>query len=361
MTWLSLTTPQGGAFSPAGLVAGPGLDALPLEAEAPGLLAQGTLYMDIAPVSETADVTLFEVAVVRPWAVALSIHLHPGGRVSLRLDTPGGKTHASVQVPGLTEGAGAQLTYFWDGPNRMARLSLYCPDTGDFDSVPLPNPKPLPMSVVQASAIGKDIPAFVYVVGFSDSQIPTGPMPGLPGQMIVETTLGTARLDRLRMGDCVYGFDGLPVPVLAAVTEVMPCYGAFAPTLLRPRKAQDGRGQIVAHHSQMLCEGPEVEYLTGAERVLIPAGDLPSGRICALSSPPALLPFSQVICTEPAYLHFGETRFATLHFGQDTAELGLRNSTVARSIPGALVGHDQPPMRVLRAFEAVTLGSMMAA
>ena len=361
MTWLSLTTPQGGAYSPAGLVAGPGLDALPLEHDAPGLLARGTLYMDIAPVSEITDVPLLKVAVIRPWQVDLSVHMHPGGRVSLKLDTPGGQMRATVHAAGLTEGAGAQLTYFWDGPNRTAQLSLYCPDTGDFSFVVLANPKPVPMSVVQAAALGSDMPAQVRVIGFSDTRVPTGPMPGLPGKMMVETTLGTTRLDQLKMCDCVYGFDGLPVPVLAAVTEVMPCYGTFAPTLLRPRKAQDGHGQIVAHHAQMLCEGPEIEYLTGTEKVLIPAGDLPSGRICALSSPPALLPFSQVICTEPGYLRSGDTRIATLHFGRDTAEMSMRHATVAKPIPGALIGHNQPPMRVLKSFEAITLGSMMAA
>ena len=95
----------------------------------------------------------------------------------------------------------------------------------------------------------------------------------------IETVLGPVPAGQLRPGMGIRTLDG-GIRALKGVRHMsLPAAGSFAPVVLRRPFFAAERDLLVSADQMLLISGPSVEYLTGEEEVLVPAGALADGRV----------------------------------------------------------------------------------
>jgi hypothetical protein len=95
----------------------------------------------------------------------------------------------------------------------------------------------------------------------------------------IETAHGPVPAGQLQPGTGIRTLDHGILPLKALHRMSLPAAGSFAPVVLRrPFFAMD-RDLLVSADQHLLISGASVEYLTGEEEVLVPAGALADGRV----------------------------------------------------------------------------------
>ncbi|MEM7295909.1 MAG: Hint domain-containing protein [Pseudomonadota bacterium] len=362
MAWICLTTQDRGAFDPSGLPEGKEHQELPLCQAAEGLLARGTVYLDVEYPSVTGrELTLFAAATQVPWGMEMRITALPSGNVSLTCAGPNRRTETMLIAPTIQPGAALRLTYTWDGPAQIGHFSAHWPNEDELVTQAVVQPMPLPMALIRHIAQPDVLGSMATFVAVADHQMPIGPMPGVGAETMVETSMGHKPISDLSIGDSLMGIDGTASPVLSLVRQSLPCFGSTNAMVLRPRSMEDAETVVVTAETRVMTGGPDVEYLIGEQAVLVAARQLERARVSDMAQAPAFMTFYQAVCAEPIVTEMAGTAISTLYFSPSAKAHNLRTLTTIADIPGNLFGHGRPAAPVLKTFEAVTLAAQSQA
>lgn len=210
---------------------------------------------------------------------SFAVFVGPDGGLSL-LHREGAKLLRASLPPAPAAGADVgRLTYFFDSAKRSWNLRL----AGLTGGAPLAAAQGVG-AMAFANRDAEDIckkgnfdPAVLWF-GFSRSMDVPRAAPWIGLRTVVETSLGPVAAGNLKAGDVVMTTDHGPKPLRAVHFMELPARGSFAPILLRA-PFYDKRGDVLVSADQRLVvSGSAVEYLFGAEAVLVAAGDVVDGR-----------------------------------------------------------------------------------
>jgi hypothetical protein len=95
----------------------------------------------------------------------------------------------------------------------------------------------------------------------------------------IETAQGPVPAGLLKPGEGIRTLDHGIQPLKSLRPMTLPAAGSFAPVVLRHPFFAAERDLLVSADQLLLISGPSVEYLTGEEEVLVPAGALADGRV----------------------------------------------------------------------------------
>lgn len=118
----------------------------------------------------------------------------------------------------------------------------------------------------------------------------------------VATLRGTVLAEGLRPGDRVIGLDSAAHEVTAISRIEVPSRGSFAPVLLRCPFFGANIDLLVSSDQLVLVGGTAVEYMFGAEEVLLRAGALVNGRAAMFDNRRASTLGITIDCGEPVIL-----------------------------------------------------------
>lgn len=143
---------------------------------------------------------------------------------------------------------------------------------------PLPFDGPLMQQLADRIGGGHRHPSVLWFGLTSSPDLPkAAPWIGL--NTPIETVLGPVPAGQLRPGMSIRTLDS-GMRVLKAIQHMtLPAAGSFAPVVLRRPFFAAERDLLVSADQMLLICGASVEYLTGEEEVLVPAGALADGRV----------------------------------------------------------------------------------
>ncbi|MCU0816563.1 MAG: Hint domain-containing protein [Cypionkella sp.] len=132
--------------------------------------------------------------------------------------------------------------------------------------------------ICRSDGVGLRHPALLWF-GVTQGNEPPEQAPWIGLQTPIETARGPVAAGNLRPGDMVLTADNGLQPILRVNRLRLPSRGSFAPIILRAPFLRQGSDILAAAGQLLVLHGPEVEYMFGAEEVLIPAEALADGRI----------------------------------------------------------------------------------
>lgn len=330
------------------------------------LMPRGTLMVETRLSPEGRPQTLFEISRTHPWIGTLSLRAVPGGGVILTESQGDGIRHATLPAFPDARTEVLRLTYSWDAPARRGWLTAECPDSDRVAMVAVDAPHPLPMSDLQAlirAPRAARMDGDVVFVALSDHVEPVGPTPGLSGGVAFDTPGGQRPVAAFRRGDRVTVGDGIEMPVLQAVSRMVPALGSFSPVHLRAPYFGLRQDIVVAPGQRLLLSGSRVEYLFGHETVLVAARHLINGTSALwFRGAPPLWRYHQLLLPENEMLQAGGAALESLFIGR----LRRRPEQLARSILSGcdrrqLPEHARPSRPVLKPYEAMAIAGPNAA
>ncbi len=181
----------------------------------------------------------------------------------------------------------ARLSFWADSVARSWRMRFQPPDnlpaTEARGADPLPFDGGLMRQLSDRMGGGMRHPAVLWFGLSSGASLPpAAPWIGL--NTPVETSRGILPAALLGPGMQIRTLDHGMMPLRAVHRMSLPAAGSFAPVVLRQPFFGEQRDLLVSADQLVLIAGPSVEYLTGAEEVLVPAGALADGRVAERDS-----------------------------------------------------------------------------
>jgi hypothetical protein len=285
----------------------------------------------------------------------------------LRLLLRQGDTAQSCALPTRIKDPGevVLMTYGWDAPARMGVLAAYLPDrdllfqTDIVAPVP-PNLRDLGrmMDAGQGSSLAPDV-TFAAV---ADHMAPIGPLPGLGGQVRIETPDGAVPIGLLRCGDVVNTVGGDPACVVWVGAVDLPARGRFAPLTLRAPYHGLNADMTVRPDQRLHLSGSDIEYLFGQEEVLAAIRHLEDGRSVLRAPEVAVVRYHQLVLDRHAVIRANGAMLESLDIAPLLADPARLRHSIVSEVPVAMLPRGASlPQPVLRDFEAMTWRRQKAA
>lgn len=362
MAWIGVTDHQDGWFSLDGANGAPDAG----DTFAPGsLLARGTLLVETRLSPENRPQTLLAFRRSHPWAGTFSLQALPGGSIVL-IEAQGNDTRTAVlPCPYNDRTDIVRITYSWDAPGRIGRLSIERPQPNSTHSVDLPNSRPMVLDDLREIMLRRghrEMDREVTFAAASDAIEPVGPMPGLTAQTPVLTSLGEKPVHHIRRGDLVITDRGERVPVLQVVRRTVPARGSFHPIRLRAGYFGLKRDIAVSPNQKLVMRGSDVEYMFGREAVLVPARHLVNNVSAFWAKGPEMVTYFQVLLPGHEAVLASGCPVSSLLIGRIRRKPeALAASVLAGFDRSRLPEHAQAAWPILKPFEAITLASSRAA
>ena len=203
-------------------------------------------------------------------AIGPSLLLRVAGRMRrFRMDARlAPDTIGAARIGLWVDGANWRLTYQELGQESVAELRGIDPLPLDVDLIrqiadPMGGALRHPAVLWFGLTLSADLPRAAPWIG-----------PNTP----IETDRGPVAAGQLVPGMRVRTLDAGFRPVQRVHRMTLPAAGSFAPVVLRRPFFAVERDLLVSADQLLLVAGPSVEYLTGEEEVLVPAGALADGR-----------------------------------------------------------------------------------
>lgn len=319
------------------------------------LLPVGTLQFQVKVTDCAFGVPLLRIATDTPWPHEICFDLDGRGNPGLRIKQQG-KPDVIAQSTLAARAALSDIivTYAWDAPNRIGRLSVA--NAGNFqgETVVVENAPPLFKTDVLELAL--QVPnSPLEFVALSDRAEPIGPMPGIDALTLIDTPLGPKRAGEIAAGEMVETDIG-PQTVLARVKRCLPMAGVFAPIRLHAPFHGLKRHMTVARHQTFVFGGADVEYAFGGSTVHIPAGLLETRRQPAPEW--GTRAYCQFVLPKPAGVFAQGAILGSLNIGRlRRSKLELAISLLGGMDPKLLPDHGDAPQHDLPEFAARTLAS----
>jgi hypothetical protein len=364
VTWLALTDHDERRLSLRGL----GVDkrGTPvLEDHPSALLTRGTLLLETRLPADGRPQVLFGYKATHPVQRSLTFQAIPGDGIAIVQVQGDAIAHAAISHQNRGRTDVLRITYSWDSEARWGRMTVERPEDTMVLSVAVPNPCPLSLNDVRDLMLGRGDHSFapdMVFAALSDRIEPIGPTPTLLATTPVATPWGYRPVEDLRRGDTVLSPDSGVVPVLHAVTRVVPARGSFRPVRLRAPYFGLQQDIVVSPEQRVLIDGPEVEYLFNQEAVLVPARHLVNG-FAALHEPCGpMVRFDQILLPGHETIDAAGTALESLYIGRIRRKpVHLASSVLCHIDRSTLPEHGRPRHQVLQWYEAIHLARQRAA
>jgi hypothetical protein len=360
MSWTGLRDHTGGVYSPAGLGRS---SRVPVDLNS--LLATGSLVLQTTSDPARGPQALIRFAARAPWASALSLTLHPDGRLVMRHQQGAEICETTLHSTLLTPAQNVLITYTWNAPQRSGLLSLDVGDTGAFFAAPVH--APLPLSLRDAVRLMADeaqattAPGVTFAA-IADHAMPHGVLPSLHGATQLQTARGQTALRDLKTGDLVLAADGTYSQVRWTGHADLPARGRFAPVTLRA-PYHGARADLHCAAGQTIqVSGSEVEYLFATDRVALCVGDLDHGVIHGHPPPALTTTYYQFLLDDPTPLAIAGLEVDGLDPTLLHNDPALHAHSLWCDIPAEVLPYPyRADVPVLRNFETLTLCNLRAA
>lgn len=366
MAWIGLCTEQIALFDPGGIPSEGEVPPMPpMPATDTQLVSRGTLMIEADFIAGSGPQMVLDYRRNHPWETRLSLQFAPDGMLTLDIQRAGVSAVSHLPTGLRTGSCGLRVTYGWDAPARTACLSVYDPTACMLWQQILPAPQPFVLDDLRLlikSAARRHLGRDVQYLAVSDKIEPVGPQPGLASHAVIETPTGPAPIGRLRPGEPIFTSEAAAEPLLLPVARDLPAFGQLRPMRLRSPYFGLSRDLVVSAETQILCQGPDVEYLFGEEAVLVRAGDLEDSKMVLPVIGMNVMRYHQLICAEHEVLWVAGARVASQYMGRVGLDpIGAATSLLAAfELPQAPI-HFGPAYPVLKGYEAVTLNAARAA
>lgn len=363
MTWIAIADHAEQRFNLAGFSSG--VCENPSDAVSDSFLPRGSLVIETRLSPDGRPQRLFEFTRRSPWVSGLSIQALPKGGIVVVHTHGNDVVHAAVDHPVQGRTDVLRVTYSWDAPRRRGRLALEMPDRGQFFATELRAPKPFAIADIREMALqatrrsmDKDV---VYFAASTKIE-PVGPMPGLSQNTPILGPRGYDRIDNLRKGDLVRSADGDVLPVLATLHRTVPARGWFRPVRLRAPYFGLRQDIILGPHQRLVIGGSQVEYLFGAQQVLVPARSLVNGTAAVFEHAPIIVTYAQVLLPDHQALDIAGTAVESLNIGRLRRKPALHAASLLAGLDrNSLPEHSLQAAPVLSHFDALVLAENRAA
>ncbi|MEM1351586.1 MAG: Hint domain-containing protein [Pseudomonadota bacterium] len=329
------------------------------------VLPRGTLLFETRMMPEARPHVLLGYEHAWPEASSLSFHAVPGGGISVVQVTDRDVAHGAVKHVVDTRTQILRVTFSWDTPRNWARLTVERPETHAVTSRSIKGLGPMPLERLRALILGEtgtQRDGDVVYVALSDQIEPTGPMPSLSANTMLETADGFRAADQIKRGDLLRTKAGDLVPVLYRVTRTVPSRGDFAPLRLRAPYFGLKEDVVAAAHQRLVIEGSEVEYLFNTDAVLVPARHLVNGFAARAEKAQPTVTYMQFILPRHETINAAGSNFESLYIGRIARHKDrLAASLLAQIEPATLPQHAMPVHKELHWYEAIHLARQRAA
>ncbi len=329
-----------------------------------GILAQGTLLLECDGAAlARAKGAILRVDPRREPQHIFAIDRRRDRELSMLLRNGGAASHLSVTMPDASDGL-HHLTYRWRCETGDSILTL---DGRDSRTVRWSGRGHVPpitgeqIATLFTSRQGAFRHPAITGFAFSDHVMPIGPLPGLLAGASLATLDGPRSVETLRQGDLVLTADNGWQPVLWQGGVELPALPGFFPIrLLAPYHGLD-HDLVVLPEQRIAISGKDVEYLFGADRVLVAARDLVDGRTAMVESlRTATLRCHSIVLERSDVIRACGGWVQSLDLGTiakhaERAALSVCGDLHTR---GAMPLHARPPCRSLQAFEVKALKQM---
>ncbi|PSL16565.1 Hint domain-containing protein [Shimia abyssi] len=364
MSWISLSDRTRAHFRADGLVRiGQPLSNMRINMHQP--MRRGSLLLETQVSPYDRPQLLVGYRAAHSGGTELTLQALPGGGIVLVISRGKETFHTVVNLDTGGRIDTLRITYSWDANARRGRLSVECPGKAPITIRNFENPLPLTLADIQEMTCDRDRCVFANDVAFlaaSDRIEPVGPMPTLEPTVPVMTDTGYRPISDIKRGDVVLTLDGSLVPVLANLRRTVPAAGLFAPVKLRAPYFGLTQDIFAAPAQQLVIGGSRVEYLFGAEHVLVPSGNLLNGNAASLRKGRLLVTYCQLMLPDHEAILCAGTYAETLNVGRIRRKNDLRRASLFCTMPrNALPEHSLTAFPVLREFDALTLAAQRAA
>ena len=326
------------------------------------LIERGSLVLEVTlSATDSPGQILLAFNRMHLWHRHLSLTLLPCGTIALRQRQARATAELHLALPLSDSQRDLRLTYIWDAPRRISRLTAENLTDGTSHHADGTNPIPLPADDVAAlhdRSLTTRHPRLLWF-GVTRGIEHTGLHGACTGSTPVATPYGPRRIDTLAPGDLVLTADSGPQPVRCLARFDVPARGAYTPIRLRAPYFGNHSDLIVAPLQRIALRGAEVEYLFGEDEVLVEARRLVNGRSAVFERHRALARYYAVLLDSHALIDTDGCLQESLSAGQFAATSGHWPASPLASLAAALhPAHRHPARPELRGYEAATLQAM---
>lgn len=362
MTWIAISDANESAFSTHGLGIQAGQSQLVLS---DGALERGTLMVETRLSPDERPQTLLSFERLHPRPYRFSIQAIPGGGLVLIIADGPDLFHTALHHDSADRADVLRVTYAWDAAKGWGRLAIERPEYDTVASVSLPDAPPLQMEdirVIASDPRRRALDADVLFFAVSDEIEAIGPMPSLTPEVPILTPRGYVAAGSLKRGDMVETMESGPVPVLHAVSRVVPARGSFRPVRLRAPYFGLLQDMVAAPDQRLVVGGSEVEYTFGREAVLVPARHLVNGVSAMDHEIGPLARYVQLVLPRHESVIAAGCPVESLYIGRIRRRAeALGESLLAQIDRSLLPEHARSAYLMVKPFEAITLMMRRAA
>ncbi|MCT4559091.1 MAG: Hint domain-containing protein [Pelagimonas sp.] len=329
------------------------------------LVPRGSIMIETRLSDEGRPQTLLSYERDHPWKGGISVRAVPGGSIILVLCQGEQVFHTVLQHHQDGRADVLRVTFSWDSEDRKGKIAVERPESDEVVVQETPAPPPMLLEDIytltcrpQLCEMDPDVLFFAV----SDEIEPVGPMASVVGQVPVLTPEGYRPMRDLKCGDHVMTRQNGAVPVLAQISRRVPALGSFKPVRLRAPYFGLRHDLIVAPHQRLVIGGSEVEYIFGRQAVLIPAASLVNGFAAYYEEGVQIVRYHQLLLPRHEPFISADSELESLYVGRLRRRREELKQTVLNDIPARLLPeHARSGLKVLQAFEAITLAEARAA
>ncbi|MEX5727585.1 hypothetical protein Ga0609869_000938 [Rhodovulum iodosum] len=359
MNWIALSTPENVPLPPgpaAAHAACPPRD---------GLIPRGGLVMEVDLGRDTgAEETLLLLHRQGDLISHVSFHRAPGGQFAFAQRLGKERRQQVLAVPAPRCVGSARLTLSWDCASGRGLFALELLQEGTLVRRVFANPLPwrrADIAELEQGGPGAHVGPAIGYFGLSDRPLPVGLAPSLATGTPVRTAEGYVPVERLRPGDMIETLSHGPLPLCHTHGWELPARGLFRPVRLLAPFMGLRRDVMVAAGQRLVLGGADVEYMFGAEAVLVEARAL-AGTIAAHEEGQArTIRYHHVLLEQHAVLDVAGCAMESLYMGGVSGQPELlATSFLGGLAPEALPRHDTDDLRTLSDYEAAALLAAMS-
>jgi hypothetical protein len=327
-----------------------------------GVLGQGTLILEFdgAALAQSCGPILRVEPSQEPQRI-FAIDRRRDGDLSLLLRNGPAASHLAVTMPETAASGPLHAVYRWRCESGDSLLTI---GNGETRTARYRGRGPVPaiagdqITALFTSRRGAFRHPAITGIAFADHLLPLGPLPGLIAGTSVTTPNGPRSVETLRTGDLVLTAENAWQPVRWQGGVELPALAGYAPIRFHAPYHGLERDLVVLPDQRVALAGPDIEYLFGAERILVRARDLVDGRTAAtepmrmatLHCHAVLLDRPEVIQVSGGWVQSLDLAFMAHHPGRAALSVCAE---VFRA--GHMPLHARSPYRLLHAFEAAEL------
>lgn len=364
MSWIATTDLHSPLFNIRGIG---------VSADAPGarppmqpdeILPQGSMMLELRfNIESNSEQTLIAYRRRRDWLRQVTLTLNSSGVLSLHIRQGRNRSQADLHFPAPTRDSRMRITYSWNAPVRAGLLTVELLDegrmfqTGVFAPVPLP---PEDVRVMIRNGRHTELAPVLTYLAFSDAVEPVGFGSGLVTGTRLETPDGPRRIESLRLGDMVTTATSGAQPIRWIGKRDVPTLGAFRPVKLRAPYFGLTDDIALAPEHRVRLDLAEVEYLFGANEILMPALHLVDGKRARRLGRPRIVTYYQILLdVHDCLLHEGVWS-ESLYVGTIARQPDVARTTIlAEMPPTAIPEHRSFASHRLNEYEARSLAASL--